>query len=98
MNRWTALLAGAAATLSAPAAAQSPIGDWAGTLEVGAVKLRLVVHIAQGAEGQLTGTGDSPDQGAYGIGIAGISLEADTLVFTVPSIAASYSGKWDESS
>src|SRR5688572_28813064 len=98
MNRWTALLAGAAVTLSAPAAAQSPIGDWIGTLDVGAAKLRLVVHIAQGAEGQLTGTIDSPDQGGYGIPVAGIPPEADTLAFTVPSLGASYSGKWDESS
>ena len=42
--------------ISAPAAAQSPIGDWQGTLDVGGARLRLVLHIAQNGEGGLTGT------------------------------------------
>jgi hypothetical protein len=43
MNRWTALLAGAAVAIAAPAAAQDAAGDWFGVLEVSPqAKLPLV--------------------------------------------------------
>lgn len=49
---------------SLPAPAQSvpdPAGDWRGTLQAGAVKLRLALHLGE------TSTLDSLDQGAMGI-------------------------------
>lgn len=49
---------------SLPAPAQSvpdPTGDWRGTLQAGAVKLRLALHLGE------TSTLDSLDQGAMGI-------------------------------
>ena len=41
-------------------------GDWLGTLEVGATRLRIVFHISKNATG-LTATIDSPDQNASGL-------------------------------
>ena len=84
MNRWAALLAGAAMTISAPAAAQEAIGDWQGTLDAGGQKLRLVFHVAQGPDGKLTGTIDSLDQGAFGIPLGDVVLESDRLTIAVP--------------
>ncbi len=95
MNRWTALLAGPAMAISAPAAAQEAIGDWQGTLDVGGQKLRLVFHIARGADGKLTGTLDSLDQGAFGIPLGDIALEANRLTIAVPSVSGAYTAEWD---
>ena len=96
MNRWAALLAGAAMTISAPAAAQEAIGDWQGTLDAGGQKLRLVFHVAQGPDGKLTGTIDSLDQGAFGIPLGDVVLESDRLTIAVPPVSGSYAGEWDE--
>ena len=43
------------------------MGDWRGTLKPGSAELRLVLHIAQGDDGNLKATLDSIDQGANGI-------------------------------
>lgn len=55
----------AAAALAGPAAAQAPSydGDWAGTLEAGAQKLRLELHMKT-VGGQETAVLDSLDQGS----------------------------------
>ncbi len=95
MNRWTALLAGPAMAISAPAAAQEAVGDWQGTLDLGGQKLRLVFHIARGADGKLTGTLDSLDQGAFGIPLGDIALEANRLIIAVPSVSGAYTAEWD---
>ena len=92
------LLTAGAMTISAPAAAQSAIGDWQATLDAGGTPLRIVVHITQSGEGGLTGTSDSPDQGAFGMLLGEISTEPATLAFTVPSVGARYSGTWNEAS
>ncbi|NJD20518.1 MAG: hypothetical protein FIA95_14705, partial [Gemmatimonadetes bacterium] len=42
-------------------------GVWAGGLEAGAARLRLVFHVNVAAGGALSGAMDSPDQGAAGI-------------------------------
>lgn len=53
----------------APAAAPAAIepGDYLGALEVGAMKLRLALHLKRSPEGVWTGTMDSLDQGAMGL-------------------------------
>ena len=47
--------------------APSPDGIWFGTIEAGANKLRVVMHIDKGADGSLSAKLDSLDQGAFGI-------------------------------
>lgn len=47
--------------LPVAAFAQDPHGDWRGTLHVGAVKMRIALHLGESS------TMDSPDQGANGV-------------------------------
>jgi pimeloyl-ACP methyl ester carboxylesterase len=68
------------------------VGDWAGTLTVGSTDLRVVFRLRTNADGRLTGTMDSPDQGATGIPIGRILVDADTLRLAVPSIAGRFAG------
>ena len=96
MTTWTKLLAGAAMAISAPALAQEATGDWVGTLQVNeSVRLPLVVHIRHDDEGALTGTMDSPTQGAMGLPLAEIAGSAGQLAFKLPALGGSYQGKWD---
>jgi CubicO group peptidase (beta-lactamase class C family) len=96
LARWVAL---AAVAIAAPAAAQEAAGDWVGTLEVSAtVKLPLVVHIQRDDAGVLSGTLDSPSQGAVGLPLAEIVASQGRLVFKVPVVGGEYAGTWDEGS
>jgi fermentation-respiration switch protein FrsA (DUF1100 family) len=77
---------------SFPALAQDVTGDWQGTLKVGAIELRLIVHITKGDDGTLKATMDSIDQGAKGIPISSISMKDSKLTFTSETIRGSYEG------
>lgn len=68
------------------------VGDWVGTLSVAGTDLRVVFHLDTDANGELVGTMDSPDQGATGIPIGRVLVDADTLRLNVPSIAGAYAG------
>jgi hypothetical protein len=82
----------AQATPVAPSDSSRFVGDWVGTLTVGSTDLRVVFRLRTDAEGRLTGTMDSPDQGATDIPIGQILTDADTLRLEVPSIAGQYAG------
>lgn len=72
----------------------SPVaGDWQGTLEAGGQQLHLALHIKQAADGTLSATLDSLDQGANGIVIDKISFQNGTLSFSSSAIHGSYEGK-----
>lgn len=73
------------------------VGDWLGTLTIGGTDLRVVFHLRRGSSGGLTGTMDSPDQGAAGIPVGPIDIEADTLRLKVSSIAGAYAGVYSDS-
>ena len=93
------MLALAAATIAAPAAAQEAAGDWAGVLEVSeSVRLPVVVHIKRDDAGALTGTLDSPSQGAVGLPLAEIAAADGRLAFKVPVVGGEYGGVWDAGS
>jgi hypothetical protein len=90
-------LAAAAVTIAAPAAAQDAAGDWFGVLEVSPqAKLPLVAHIKRDDAGGLTGSLDSPSQGARDLPLGEVTLAGTRLSFTVPVVAGSYEGTWDE--
>lgn len=74
------------------------VGDWAGALDVGAVKLRLVVHITRGDDGALRATMDSIDQSASGIPIDIVTFDGKTLRLELTSLRAGFDGTLDESS
>ena len=68
------------------ASAQNISGSWKGLLELGVLKLNIVVNIATDG----TCTLDSPDQGAKGIPAKIITISADALKFTSSAIGAEY--------
>src|SRR5687767_9362253 len=92
-------LAAAVVAISAPAAAQEAAGDWTGVLTVSeSPTLPLVVHIKRDDVGVLSGTLDSPAQGAFGLPLAEIGAAEGRLVFKVPVVGGEYAGTWDAES
>ena len=81
---------------SAPAGAQvssSLVGTWAGPLDTGGGgSLRIVFHIAEGADGSLDATMDSPDQGAYGIAAGPVTIDAPAVRIEVPVVSGHFEG------
>jgi serine-type D-Ala-D-Ala carboxypeptidase/endopeptidase len=93
------LLALAAVTIAAPAAAQEAAGDWVGVLVVNeSTSLPVVVHIKRDDAGVMTGTLDSPSQGAMGLPLAEIAAADGALAFKVPVVGGEYVGTWDAAS
>ena len=82
-----------ASAADAPTIAADPVGDWIGTLDVG-TKLRVALHVKR-AGTTLSGTADSPDQGAFGIEVPEIVADGDHLSFEIQSIEGQYTGTWD---
>jgi pimeloyl-ACP methyl ester carboxylesterase len=79
---------------SAVLCAQSGVeGTWQGTLDVGAIKLRLGLHVSKDAEGQLTSKLDSVDQNAMGIPVKVTTFAVNTLHLELPNLHATYDGK-----
>ena len=70
---------------------------WQGSLAVGGIKLRLVLHIVKGAEGRYTGALDSPDQAAKGIPLTVTTYDKQVLKVEIPSIGGSFEGRLDKS-
>ncbi|MBQ3631891.1 MAG: alpha/beta hydrolase [Prevotella sp.] len=68
------------------------IGSWSGKLEVGALALTLVINLEQ-ADGYVTVTLDSPDQGVKGLGAYKQFLSDDSLAFKVEMIGATYQAR-----
>src|SRR5208282_3389323 len=67
-------------------------GAWMGTLDTGAVKLRVVFHISNTEDG-LIATLDSPDQGQNGILVTTVTRQGASLKLEVKSIAGGFEGK-----
>ena len=76
------------------AQAQPPdvVGDWQGTLKTAAVSLRIALHVSKADDGSLKATMDSLDQGAMGMPVTSISIDAATLTFAIASIGGSFTG------
>ena len=79
-----------------PAGAQDTpalIGAWAGTLDAGgAGKVRIVFHLADGDDGSLNATMDSPDQGAFGIAAGPVTVGDGSIRIEVAAIGGHYEG------
>jgi len=67
-------------------------GDWIGAIK--SPDLRLAIHLHKTATG-FGGTLDSPDQGAYDLGLDGVTVSGDALSFSVPKVMGAYQGRWD---
>ncbi|HEY4246492.1 MAG TPA: hypothetical protein VGM64_06515 [Lacunisphaera sp.] len=70
-------------------------GSWHGVLTAGQLKLRVVFHIAQSTNGELTATMDSLDQGARGIPMNRVILTGDSLSIEAITIHGLYKGTLD---
>ncbi|MGA2217295.1 MAG: hypothetical protein ABSG51_04365 [Terracidiphilus sp.] len=72
------------------AAQQNPTitGDYAGTLG----PLHVKLHLKESAPGKVTGTLDSPDQGAIGIHCANFHVDGQSVTFTVPALQGMWKG------
>ena len=55
-------------------------GSWTGSLDFGKEKLTVNIHIKQGDHGILTGTFDSPDQGAYDLPFQSVETKDVQLI------------------
>jgi hypothetical protein len=77
-----------AQTPASPAA-----GTWEGALNTGALKLRIGVSITVQPDGQLSATMDSPDQGAYGLPLDGVTFSGGVLTFALTRANGRFEGK-----
>ncbi len=72
------------------------IGTWQGKLALSGQELRIVFHISQDERGVFKATMDSPDQGARGIGIDEIQIDALRIVLSIKAIGGSYEATLQE--
>src|SRR5579872_1502113 len=70
-------------------------GVWEGVLKVGAVELRVVLHVSRGAGGAPQATLDVPDQGAHGLAIDALVFNDSELRFDMKTPAAPFAGTRD---
>jgi uncharacterized protein len=70
-------------------------GAWAGSLDTGSVKLRIVFHITNTEEG-LAATMDSPDQGANGIPVTAVTRDGSSLKLELKQANGVFEGKLDD--
>jgi hypothetical protein len=90
-----ALLMSSAIAFGAPAT-NSLAGDWLGTLDTGAAKLRLLFKIGQTYGGVLTAKLDSLDQGARDIPVNAITVKDSAIRLEVKAVQGVYEGTLDE--
>jgi uncharacterized protein len=68
-------------------------GLWQGTLNTGAIQLRVVFKIKTKPDGSLTGTLDSIDQGAKDIPLSAVRLTGEAVQFECNAVFGVYNGK-----
>lgn len=67
-------------------------GAWLGALDAGAMKLRIVFHISNTAQG-LRATLDSPDQGAKGLPVTVVTRKGPSLKLELKQVGGVFEGK-----
>ena len=72
------------------------VGDWAGALDVGAMKLRLILHITRADDGSLRATMDSVDQSATGIPVDTVRFDGKALVAKLHAINGLFEATMDD--
>ncbi len=72
--------------------ASSISGNWDSVLKLGDIKLRLVLKISDGPNGQLQAVLDSPDQGASDLEVNTITLQGNVLRFEMTRLQIAYEG------
>ena len=72
------------------------VGFWQGTLKIGTIELRLGLNVSAKSDGTLTGTFDSPDQGAKDLPISEINVKESAVKLESKKIGATFEGKLSE--
>src|SRR5579862_2127691 len=67
-------------------------GVWQGTLDVGAIKMRLALHLNRAGNGDYSSTLDSLDQGALGIPVSKTTVNGNVVRCEIPRLGANYEG------
>jgi len=67
-------------------------GKWAGSLDVGGQKLRIIINITKASDDSLKATLDSPDQGAMGIPVSSVTQTGEIIKVELKSIGGIYEG------
>src|SRR5262245_25381521 len=67
-------------------------GNWDSTLKLGDVKLRLVLKITDGPNGELRAVMDSIDQDAPNLEVDTITLQGNVLRFEMKALSITYEG------
>jgi hypothetical protein len=75
-----------------PAAPSDIDGAWIGSLDAGAIKLRIVFHIVNSEDG-LTATMDSPDQGMKGLPATAVTRDGASLKIEAKQLDGAFAGK-----
>jgi pimeloyl-ACP methyl ester carboxylesterase len=78
---------------SFPQSNQGAEGFWQGSLQAGVFKLRLLMKISRTADGKLTGTLDSLDQGVNDIPMETVTFKDGALHVEMKRIRATYDGR-----
>jgi hypothetical protein len=63
--------------------AKAFVGDWSGVISGDGQELEIVCHFKLNESGALTGTIDSPAQGAVGLAISDIKIEGKKISFGI---------------
>jgi pimeloyl-ACP methyl ester carboxylesterase len=74
---------------------RGPEGIWLGALDLGAVKLRLALHVDRRPDGSLHATLDSLDQGRTGLPVDHIAITGSVVRFEAAKLRATFEGKLD---
>jgi len=77
---------------AAPAAATAVDGTWLGSIDTGALKLRIAFKIATSGDG-LTAQLQSPDQSPVWLPVSSITRKESDLNLSLPALGIVYSGK-----
>jgi hypothetical protein len=59
------------------------VGDWTGAVSLPGTEIDIVCHFQLDTNGNLTGTIDSPSQGAFGLKLGNIKVEGKKFSFGV---------------
>ncbi len=94
-NAWilAPVLAASLAAAAVPASARAVTGNWQGSLKVGKMHVRLVLHISRDPAGTLQAELNNVDPGHHAkVTVTRISLHGSRLTFSVAAMNSSYSG------
>ncbi len=92
---WLALLC-LSAVGAEPSKEPTLEGTWAGTLDVGAIKLRLVFDLKKNPDATWAATMDSPDQNALGLKIDRVTTEKNSVVLELKRLGGIFEGKFSD--